>query len=32
MKSGVFKFTAQATVEGELAVEASLICTVRMVG
>jgi 3-hydroxyacyl-[acyl-carrier-protein] dehydratase len=32
MKSGVFKFTAQASVEGELAVEASLICTVRMVG
>ena len=32
MKSGVFKFTARATVEGELAVEASLICTVRMVG
>ncbi len=31
MKSGVFKFTARASVEGELAVEASLTCTVRMV-
>ena len=29
MKSGVFKFTAQATVAGELAVEAQLMCTVR---
>jgi 3-hydroxyacyl-[acyl-carrier-protein] dehydratase len=29
MKSGVFKFTARATVEGELAVEAQLICTMR---
>jgi 3-hydroxyacyl-[acyl-carrier-protein] dehydratase len=29
MKSGVFKFTARATVDGELAVEAALICTVR---
>ena len=29
MKSGVFKFTAQATVSGELAVEAQLMCTVR---
>jgi 3-hydroxyacyl-[acyl-carrier-protein] dehydratase len=32
MKSGVFKFTARATVEGDLAVEAALICTVRRVG
>jgi 3-hydroxyacyl-[acyl-carrier-protein] dehydratase len=32
MKSGVFKFTARATVEGDLAVEAALICTVRTVG
>jgi 3-hydroxyacyl-[acyl-carrier-protein] dehydratase len=32
MKSGVFKFTARATVEGDLAVEAALICTVRKVG
>jgi 3-hydroxyacyl-[acyl-carrier-protein] dehydratase len=31
MKSGVFKFTARATVEGDLAVEAALICTVRKV-
>jgi 3-hydroxyacyl-[acyl-carrier-protein] dehydratase len=31
MKSGVFKFTSQATVDGELAVEAALMCTVRMV-
>ena len=29
MKSGVFKFTARATVGGELAVEAQLMCTVR---
>ena len=29
MKSGVFKFTARATVDGELAVEAQLMCTVR---
>jgi 3-hydroxyacyl-[acyl-carrier-protein] dehydratase len=29
MKSGVFKFTAKATVDGELAVDAQLICTVR---
>jgi 3-hydroxyacyl-[acyl-carrier-protein] dehydratase len=29
MKSGVFKFTARATVDGELAVEAQLICTMR---
>ena len=29
MKSGVFKFTSRATVDGELAVEAGLMCTVR---
>lgn len=29
MKSGIFKFTAKATVGGETAVEAQLICTVR---
>lgn len=29
MKSGVFKFSSKATVDGELAVEASLMCTVR---
>ncbi len=29
MKSGVFKFSARASVAGELAVEAQLICTVR---
>ncbi|HEX2541007.1 MAG TPA: 3-hydroxyacyl-ACP dehydratase FabZ [Caldimonas sp.] len=29
MKSGIFKFTAKASVDGELAVEASLICAVR---
>ncbi|MEO8080104.1 MAG: 3-hydroxyacyl-ACP dehydratase FabZ [Caldimonas sp.] len=29
MKSGVFKFTARALVDGELAVEAQLMCTVR---
>ena len=32
MKSGVFKFSAKATVDGELAVEAALMCTVRMLG
>ena len=32
MKSGIFKFTAQASVEGELAVAAALICAVRSVG
>jgi 3-hydroxyacyl-[acyl-carrier-protein] dehydratase len=32
MKSGVFKFTAKATVDGELAVEAALMCTVRTLG
>ncbi|HWK85405.1 MAG TPA: 3-hydroxyacyl-ACP dehydratase FabZ [Caldimonas sp.] len=29
MKSGIFKFTARATVDGELAVDAQLMCTVR---
>ena len=29
MKSGVFKFKARATVDGELAVEAEFLCTVR---
>ena len=32
MKSGIFKFTTQATVDGEVAVEASMMCTVRQVG
>jgi 3-hydroxyacyl-[acyl-carrier-protein] dehydratase len=32
MKAGIFKFTTQATVDGELAVEASMMCTVRQVG
>lgn len=32
MKSGVFKFTTKATVDGEVAVEASMMCTVRSVG
>ena len=32
MKSSIFKFTAKATVDGELAVEAALICAVRNVG
>lgn len=31
-KSGIFKFKARATVDGELAVEAELMCTVRKVG
>ncbi|MDL2337782.1 MAG: 3-hydroxyacyl-ACP dehydratase FabZ [Pseudomonadota bacterium] len=31
MKSGIFKFKARATVDGELAVEADLICTVRTI-
>ena len=31
MKAGVFKFSARATVDGELAVEAQLICTVRRI-
>jgi 3-hydroxyacyl-[acyl-carrier-protein] dehydratase len=29
MKSGVFKFSSRALVDGELAVEAQLICTMR---
>jgi len=29
MKSGIFKFSARATVDGELAVEAGLMCAVR---
>jgi 3-hydroxyacyl-[acyl-carrier-protein] dehydratase len=32
MKSGIFKFTTQATVGDEIAVEASMMCTVRTVG
>jgi 3-hydroxyacyl-[acyl-carrier-protein] dehydratase len=32
MKSSIFKFSAKASVEGELAVEASLICAVRSIG
>ena len=31
MKAGVFKFSAKATVDGELAVEAQLTCTVRRI-
>ena len=31
MKSGIFKFTARATVDGEVAVEAALMCAVRTV-
>lgn len=31
-KSGIFKFKARATVDGELAVEADLMCTVRKMG
>ena len=31
MKSGIFKFKARATVDGELAVEAGLMCTVRSI-
>jgi 3-hydroxyacyl-[acyl-carrier-protein] dehydratase len=30
-KSGIFKFKARATVDGELAVEADLLCTVRTI-
>ncbi len=30
-KSGIFKFEARATVDGELAVEAELLCTVRRI-
>jgi 3-hydroxyacyl-[acyl-carrier-protein] dehydratase len=32
MKSGIFKFHARASVDGETAVEAGLMCAVRMVG
>ena len=32
MKAGIFKFSTRATVDGELAVEASMMCTVRNVG
>ena len=32
MKSSIFKFTAKASVDGELAVEAALICAVRNLG
>ena len=31
MKSGIFKFTSRATVDGELAAEAGLMCAVRSV-
>lgn len=31
-KSGIFKFAARASVDGELAVEAELMCTMRQVG
>jgi 3-hydroxyacyl-[acyl-carrier-protein] dehydratase len=32
MKSGIFKFHARASVDGETAVEAGLMCAVRLVG
>ena len=32
MKSGIFKFKAKATVDGALAVEAELMCTMRKIG
>jgi len=32
MKAGIFKFQARASVDGELAVEADLMCAVRTVG
>jgi 3-hydroxyacyl-[acyl-carrier-protein] dehydratase len=32
MKSSIFKFTAKASVDGEPAVEAALICAVRNLG
>lgn len=32
MKSGIFKFQGRATVDGVLAVEAELMCTMRRVG
>jgi 3-hydroxyacyl-[acyl-carrier-protein] dehydratase len=31
-KAGIYKFAARASVEGELAVEAELMCTMRQVG
>jgi 3-hydroxyacyl-[acyl-carrier-protein] dehydratase len=31
-KAGIYKFAARATVDGELAVEAELMCTMRRVG
>ena len=31
-KAGIYKFAARATVGGELAVEAELMCTMRQVG
>ena len=31
-KSGIYKFASRATVDGELAVEAELMCTMRQVG
>jgi len=31
-KAGIYKFAARASVEGELAVEAQLMCTIRKVG
>jgi 3-hydroxyacyl-[acyl-carrier-protein] dehydratase len=31
-KAGIYKFAARASVEGELAVEAELMCTMRRVG
>lgn len=30
-KAGIYKFTARATVDGEVAVEASLMCTMRRI-
>ncbi len=31
-KAGIFKYTARASVDGELAVEAQLMCTMRSIG
>jgi 3-hydroxyacyl-[acyl-carrier-protein] dehydratase len=31
-KAGIYKFAARASVDGELAVEAELMCTMRQVG
>ena len=31
MKAGIFKFAAQALVDGEVAVEAELMCTMRRI-